>query len=167
MRIYEVDATRLDAYIDLLEEAADWLWARGIYQWRPGEHRAARAKLLAQLQAGCLILAEKHGRLAGGCLLTSLAPPYWPDPRPPACYLSGLVVARWTAGQDLGTQILDGAVEATRQRGRTRLRLDCWDGNTFLKTYYRQRGFTDMGRVQEEDWWVRLFERNVSTSRSP
>ncbi len=159
--IHERSTAKLDAYIDLLEEAADWLWAKGVRQWRPGEHRAARAELLAQLHTGCLILAEEDGRLAGGCLLTEVAPACWPDAASDAFYLSGLVVARWAAGRDMGARILDAAAEAARCRGKSRLRLDCWDGNDFLKGYYRARGFEDMGRAQEGDYWVRLFERTV------
>ncbi len=161
VRIYPADETQLDAYIDLLEEAATWLWAKGVRQWRPGEHRAARAELRAQLQSGCLILAEEDGRLAGGCLLTEVAPACWPDAASDALYLSGLVVARWAAGKDLGARILDAAAEAARRQGKTRLRLDCWDDNDFLKGYYRARGFEDRGRVQEEGYWVRLFQRAV------
>ena len=160
-QIYEASASELDDYIDLVEEAAAWLWAKDIRQWRPGEHRAARSHLLNQLQHGCLILAAKDGRLAGGCLLTETAPAIWREETGDALYLSGLVVARWAAGQDLGSQILDAALEAARRRGKTRVRLDCWDGNEFLKRYYLARGFEDKGRVQEEDYWVRLFERTV------
>jgi len=159
--IFEASADRLDAYIELVEEAATWLWARGVHQWRPGEHRAASARLLARLESGCLILAEQDGRLAGGCLLTEAAPACWPDTPDDAMYLGGLVVARRAAGQDLGGQILEEAMQALLRRGKTRLRLDCWDGNEFLKTYYREQGFRDMGRAQEEDYWVRLFERDL------
>ncbi len=159
MIISEADQTRLDAYIDLLEEAAAWLWARGVRQWRPGEHRAACSDLLAQLRSGALILAAEEQRLAGGCLLTEIAPACWPDAPADALYLSGLVVARWAAGRDLGGMILDEAMRVVRRRGKARLRLDCWDGNEFLKTYYRAHGFQDLGRVQEEDYWVRLFEQ--------
>ena len=70
------------------------------------------------------------------------------------------MVARWAAGRDLGGRILNAAAEAAR-RGKSRLRLDCWDGNNFLKGYYRARGFEDRGRVREEDYWVRLFQRAV------
>ena len=161
VRIYPADETQLDAYIDLLEEAAEWLWAKGVRQWRPGEHRAARVELLAQLHTGCLILAELDGCLAGGCLLTEVAPAVWRDRPADALYLSGLVVARWAAGRDLGGRILNAAAEAARRRGKSRLRLDCWDGNDFLKGYYRARGFEDRGRVREEDYWVRLFQRAV------
>jgi len=151
----------LDAYIELLEEAAAWLWARDVHQWRPGEQRAARGELLAKLRQGALILVEQEGRLAGGCLLTEVRPAVWPDDPADAFYLSGLVVARWAAGQNLGAKILDEAMTAARQRGKKRLRLDCWDGNEFLKGYYRARGFRDLGRVQEEDYWVRLMERAI------
>ncbi len=159
--ISEYGPARLDAYIDLLEEAAAWLWARGVQQWRPGEHRSARAGLLEETQRGCLILAEVDGRLAGGCLLTEIAPACWPDTPTDAIYLSGLVVARWAAGQDLGGRILDAALASVRNRGKGRLRLDCWDGNDFLKHYYLDRGFSDRGRVREATYWVRLFQRDL------
>jgi RimJ/RimL family protein N-acetyltransferase len=157
--IFEASLPLLDAYIDLLEEAAAWLWARGVHQWQPGGHRAARADLLAKLDRGALILAERDGRLAGGCLLIEIAPACWPDAPADALYLSGLVVERWVAGQDLGGRILDGAILVAQRRGKARVRLDCWDGNEFLKRYYRARGFHDLGRAQEADYWVRLFER--------
>ena len=159
--IFEASADRLDAYIELVEEAATWLWARGVHQWRPGEHRAASARLLARLENGCLILAEQDGLLAGGCLLSEAAPACWPDTPDEALYFSGLVVARRAAGRDLGGRILDEAMQAVERRSKTCLRLDCWDGNEFLKTYYREQGFRDMGRTQEEDYWVRLFERDL------
>ena len=157
----EASEEQLDAYIELVEEAAAWLWARGVRQWRPGEHRAARPDLLTKLRRGALILATRGEALAGGCLLTDIAPSCWPDTPDDALYLSGLVVARWAAGQDLGGRILDAAAEAARHLGKTRLRLDCWDGNEFLKTYYRERDFRDAGRVQEGDYWVRLFEKTI------
>jgi len=52
-------------------------------------------------------------------------------------------------------------MQALLRRGKTCLRLDCWDGNSFLKAYYRERGFRNMGRAQEGDYWVRLFERDL------
>jgi len=164
--IFEADESALSAYIELLEEAAAWLWARGVRQWRPGEHLAAADNLRALLENGVLILAQADDRPAGGCLLTHHAPACWPDA--PACwpdapddamYLSGLVAARWAAGQELGGRILDEAMRAVRRRGKGRLRLDCWDGNAFLKRYYRAQKFMDIGSVRESDYWVRLFER--------
>jgi len=62
---------------------------------------------------------------------------------------------------DAYIELVDGAMQALLCRGKTRLRLDCWDGNSFLKAYYRERGFRDMGRAQEEDYRVRLFERDL------
>lgn len=157
--IREVDSDYLDAYIALLEEAAVWLWRKGVWQWRPGEHRTARLALQLQIERGALILAFAGERPAGGCLLAPSAPPCWPDAPATAMYLSGLVAARFAAGKDLGGRILDEAMDAVQRRGKKRLRLDCWDGNDFLKSYYRAHGFTDMGRAQEGAYWVRLFER--------
>jgi hypothetical protein len=58
--------------------------------------------------------------------------------------------------------LLDEAILVAQRRGKARVRLDCWDGNEFLKRYYRARGFHDLGRAQEADYWVRLFERIIS-----
>ena len=159
--ISEADESALSAYLGLLEEAAAWLWARGVHQWQPGEHSAARSELLAKLRRGVLIMALADDRPAGGCLLAHDAPACWPDAPDDALHLSGLVVARWASGRDLGGRILDEAMRAVRRRGKARLRLDCWDGNGFLKQYYRAQGFQDNGRVKESDYWVRLFEKRI------
>jgi len=38
----------LDRFIDLMEEVADWLKARGINQWRPGTFRRERSRFVQE-----------------------------------------------------------------------------------------------------------------------
>ena len=100
--IREAGGEYLNAYIALLEEAAAWLWSKGVRQWRPGEHHAARSALQLRVESGALILAFDGERPAGGCLLAASAPACWPDAPAKTMYLSGLVAARFAAGEDLG-----------------------------------------------------------------
>ena len=47
--------------------------------------------------------------------------------------------------------------------GKSLIRLDCWDGNEFLKSYYQGEGFRMLEAVQEDDYFVRLYEKDVGS----
>ena len=78
-----------------------------------------------------------------------------------AMYVSSLVVARFAAGEGLGAELLKGCEEAVRNRGKKLLKLDCWDGNEFLKRYYRREGFRSLEAVREKGYFVGCFEKHV------
>lgn len=160
LTIVEASASSLDPFIDLLEEAGAWLWARGIRQWAPGVHRREWERLRILVERGCLVQAYREDGLVGGCLLSELGPAFWQD-EGDALYLSALAVARSAAGRGVGARILEACAGVTSRRGRRVVRLDCWDGNDFLKCYYRRNGFEMLGAVREKDYDVRLFEKAV------
>jgi GNAT superfamily N-acetyltransferase len=89
--------------------------------------------------------------------------PGWPESSDDCLYLSSLAVARFAAGQGLGTRIIGACDEAARKRDKSLIRLDCWDGNEFLKSYYQGEGFRMLEAVQEDDYFVRLFEKGVES----
>ena len=159
LTIVEATAQSLDEFIALLEQVGDWLWQKGVKQWQPGVHYRNREKMADWINRGCLILAYHPERLAGGCVLSTVAPAVWSDAAADALYLSTLAVARFAAGQGVGAQIIDACTQATARRGKSRLRLDCWDGNDFLKSYYRQHGFNMLQTIPVQDYYVRLFEK--------
>jgi GNAT superfamily N-acetyltransferase len=76
-------------------------------------------------------------------------------------YLCALAVARFAAGQGLGARIVEACARAARERGKSLLRLDCWDGNEFLKSFYRRLGFRMLEAVPEGDYFIRLFEMDL------
>jgi GNAT superfamily N-acetyltransferase len=158
--IVESTTQSLDSFIHLLEKVGAWLWQKGVKQWEPGTFQQKRDKLAYAIENGCLILAYQNGELAGGCILSDVNPG-WPESDREAMYLSSLVVARFAAGKGLGGQIIDACAETVRQRGKSRLRLDCWEGNTFLKSYYQQEGFKMLEAIPENGYFVRLFEKHV------
>lgn len=163
--IVESTEQSLERFIDLLEQVGAWFWQKGIKQWVPGTFRNNRHRLVHFVRNGCLLLVYQNTELAGGCILSEINPG-WPtsfaeDSANEAMYLNSLVVARFVAGQGLGTRIIDACTKMVCERGKCVLRLDCWEGNTFLKSYYRQHGFKMLATIPENDYYVRLFEKNI------
>ena len=102
----------------------------------------------------------------GSCGAESLLQPSqgwtaWPDASDDCLYLSSLAVARFAAGQRLGTRTVDSCAEAARKRGKSIIKLDCWDGNEFLKSYYQGEGFRMLEAVEKDGYFVRLFEKDI------
>ena len=150
----------LDNFILLLDQVGEWLWDKGIKQWPPGTHQKNREKIRHLVENGCLVLAYHDQTLAGGCVLSEINPG-WPIESDHAMYLTSLAVARFAAGKGLGTRILNACAQATRNRGKSSIRLDCWDGNAFLKSYYQREGFTMRQAIQVNDYFIRLFEKEI------
>lgn len=160
IQIREAHTQSLDDFITLADEVGEWLWNKGVKQWEPGEHKANREGLTHMVDSGCLILAYRGDMLIGGCILTEVIPPEWPD-SPNVLALNKLAVSRSVAGQNVGRQIIHGCVEAAQRRGKSAIRLDCWEGNGFLKDYYQQKGFTMLEIIQCVGYQCRLFEMTV------
>jgi ribosomal protein S18 acetylase RimI-like enzyme len=158
--VVEASVEPLDLFVPLLDEVGAWLWKKGVKQWASGTFQGDRDRLRHLVEKGCLLLAYQGQRLAGGCILTEVDPG-WPTPSAEAMYLCSLAVARFAAGQGLGDRIVDGCLRAACKRGKSLIRLDCWDGNEFLKSFYRRLGFRMLEAVQEDDYFVRLFEMDV------
>ncbi len=156
--IIEATETSLDSFISLLEEVGQWLWEKGIKQWPPGTFRHNQKRLAYFVSNGCLILAYHKTTLAGGCVLSDVNLG-WPEPSKHAMYLNSLGVARFAAGQGLGAQIIDFCDQVVCRRGKSIIRLDCWDENSFLKSYYQSVGFTMLPALAEKDYFIRLFEK--------
>jgi ribosomal protein S18 acetylase RimI-like enzyme len=152
-------ASDLPAFVELLEEAGAALWARGVRQWAAGLNRAQLPELTAQVEAGELLLARAGGRLVGGCIVTPLAPRFWKDQPPGTAYLGKLAVAPSASGAGLGVRIARHAEDASRARGFSKLRLDCWDRNPRLRRYYGDLGYTELGVVKLGSYEARLFEK--------
>ena len=145
-----------DAVYALLHEAAVWLTARGISQWKPGA--LPRSVVEAGIARGEIFVVRPAGGLVATLQLEESDPGTWGDDAGDALYLHRLCVARSEASQGLGLQLLDWARTEARARGRRLLRLDCVASNARLRRYYEAAGFLARGEV---DVGIRLarFER--------
>jgi|GEM_PF-220264 ribosomal protein S18 acetylase RimI-like enzyme len=153
--------TDLDAFVELHEEAARWLWDQGIHQWEPG---AFQKEWLAEpVQRGEVYLAWQGGVPAGSIIL-QWADEYTWGPRPDdAGYVHGLRVRRSAAGQGIGRALLRWAEAYAAQSGKTYLRLDCTPDNPRLIDYYLSAGFTRAEDIEIEPGWTPArFERRIA-----
>ena len=157
--ITRVDATEeasLAAFVAIHEEAAAWLWARGIMQWQPGEYTLEI--LRREVAEGHEVyVARRDGAVAGGFTLQWDDLENWKEQPPVAGYLHALCVRRAAAGQGLGALMLDYAGQRVADYGRPWLRLDCWKGNDTLRAYYEGLGFSYQGIG--DHGWAALYQR--------
>ncbi len=161
VRVDAADEASLAAFVAVHEEAAAWLWERGIRQWRPGEFTVeALHRLLAS--GGEVYLARRDGAPAGGFTLQWEDAAVWGAQPPDAGYLHALCVRRADARQVLGAALLDHASQHVAATGRSWLRLDCWAGNAALRAYYEGQGFTLRGLAEKNVYEVALYERAAS-----
>ena len=152
------DAGRLLA---LREAVAVWLVGRGIRQWEPGEVGAEQIR--AQIGTAEWFVHRPDGAIQGALRLLWADPEFWGERPDDDAYVHGLMIDRGVAGQGLGGRLLDWAEQRARTAGRPFLRLDCSATNERLRSYYRDRGFSEMGPRDPGPGWgaVMLFEKSV------
>lgn len=159
--IKEASPSDLGEVLDVLEEAARWLLSRGIRQWPA---RFPKEPIARSIEIDEVFLACERGRAVATLTLQS-QDDIWPESRDyDAFYLHRLAVRRGHAG--LGRALLSWAETHTATTGRRYLRLDCWQGNSRLRAYYEQEGFSWRGDVQEEyegsRYQISLYQKEVS-----
>src|SRR5437660_12503368 len=104
--IVSAQESDLGQYIDLLEEIAAWLEARGIKQWRSGSFCLSSSYYAESIRQGEVHLAFVGGELVGTLRLLLQDPSVWPEViEDDAVYVHNLAVKRTWGGQGLGAQM--------------------------------------------------------------
>ena len=135
-------ADDLPAVLGVLDEAAAWLWSRGIRQW---PQYFEPQWVLPRLDAGETWLAWQGGEVVGTFTL-QWDDAAWSDHRDDdAGYVHRLAVRRSASG--LGRNLLDDAGALVRDAGRHFVRLDCVTANETLRAYYTGLGFEPRGEI--------------------
>jgi ribosomal protein S18 acetylase RimI-like enzyme len=146
-----------DGVFKMLEAAAEWLLARGILQWIPGQIQMDW--LRERITRGEVYVATLDGMLAGSFRLIWSDQPTWGTQRADAGYVHGLVINRAFAGQGLGLRLLERAERLVAAAGRPYLRLDSM--NDALIAYYMRAGFSLVGGKRWDHGAPHLFEKRV------
>ena len=95
-------------------------------------------------------VAERSGSVIGTFSLSWEDPQFW-GPRPPdSGYLHKLAVRRSESHRGVGRELIEWAARGVRQRGRSRLRLDCLQGDARLVAYYERAGFRKVRVIRLE-----------------
>lgn len=154
-------ATRnhLGDVIAILSEAAGWLAARGIDQWPVP---FPDSWVVEGIEAGEVYLAYRGALAAATITLQWSDPVFWPDlDDGEAAYVHRLAVRRPAAGRGVGHRLLAWAEERAAEAGRGWLRLDCVAGNSRLRAWYGDAGFSYCGDTEGEGWRVSRYQRPV------
>ena len=173
MVVRQASPADLDAAIEILEEASEWVARRGADGWEPGSFRSPQGSgnraLREALAAGELYLAWLGNRPVATVTLQSADPIYWPEAvdRGDALYVHRLAVQRDASGSGVGRTLLRWAEEQARGRGRPFVRLDCPARSRFLRDYYHQAGFRHRGDLTVSDFHARLLEKPVRVPAYP
>ena len=146
--------------VRLRDAAAEWLLARGIEQWRPGELTEARIAMRAE--AGELYVCRMDGAVAAAVVVADQDSAVWGPVAGDAGYVHTLVIDRRHAGQGLGRRVLAGVEHLIATR-HARARLDCVSTNNRLRKYYRDAGYREVGERDLGAGWspVTLFEKRL------
>src|SRR5712691_2863169 len=119
LRIVCAQADDLPRYIDLLEELADWLCARGIDQWPRGRARTGKNYYAKAIANGEVHLAFVGDEFAGAIRLLDHDSIVWPEIAvDDALYVYNLAVSRAWAGHRVGRRLLEWAERRTADTGR-------------------------------------------------
>jgi protein-tyrosine phosphatase len=144
-----VEATDSDtsALLSLRDDAARWLLARGIDQWRLGEIPYSWDR-----GDDYLVFVLWHGEdRVGTVTILWDDPVIWGEQPVSAGYVHNLIVARPFAGQGLGVGLLQWAENYVTESGRSLVRLDCGARSRELRHLYESVGYRWV-RDQQYTW---------------
>lgn len=141
--------------------AEAWLAERGVRQWVAGE--VTLEEIRRQVRRGQWQVAVERDTVCAAVRLLWSDPDVWQADNGFAAYVHGLMVDRRYAGIRLGARLI-GWVEGQARRAQApALRLDCVEGNGWLRRYYAGLGFQEVGRRSFEGGWhpVVLLEKRL------
>lgn len=149
------------AVLDIWLDAANWMRAQGIDQWMPD--RFNLSEVAACLTGGKeLFLLKENGIAAGTFYIKWSDSLMWEDGRAASAgYIHRLAVGRNHHGRGIGALMLDWAEQYIAESGKAMIRLDCMADNTRLNTYYSERGFQLVTRIDTRGWSANLFEKEA------
>jgi GNAT superfamily N-acetyltransferase len=156
----------LEVVLSILEEARQWLHAKGIVEQWPGP--VPPEAIAWRIEVNKTYLAYHQDRAIATFTLQWSDEATWRDRPGEALYVHGLAVRRAFAGRQIGERLLQLAAEICTTLGKPYLCLDCWAGNPALSQYYERAGFEHCGTKEwptqgdAPPWRVHRFERKLT-----
>lgn len=160
--VVRAKAGDLDAVIEVLNEAAEWLHSKGIDQWRPGRPESfSRQSIAEKIRLGEVYLAKRNQLVVGTVTLQWSDRFFWVDDETDAGYVHKLAIRPAYTGRGLGNRLLEWAEQATKAAGKNYLRLDCMFDDPRIRQYYEDAGFNYRGEVKGNGWRAALYEKQL------
>ncbi|MET9673601.1 GNAT family N-acetyltransferase [Streptomyces sp. NPDC006482] len=166
MKIRKGGVEDLPAILTLLDSAVAWLNDKGITAQWGTDPFSTQEKSVRQVEetvrAGDPWIAEIDGVMAGTMTLTPVPGAYIAPADEPEVYVRLLATDARFHGHGVGAALLAHAVEETRRKGVSLLRVDCFAGSEGrLVAYYEGQGFTRTEEFTVGDWPGQVLEQRV------
>ena len=160
VRIIRAEPSELDDVLEILEEAARWLNARGFESyWKSSP--SFRQALKENIEQGDVYMVKDTQGTIGTITLQWSDMKYWGDMPPDAGYIHKFAIKRSRSGQHLGSRTLQWAEAKTRKEGKKFLRLDCLANNMIIREYYEKFGFIHIRDTMAPGWKASLYEKKI------
>ena len=92
-----------------------------------------------------------------GALIVGETPEYAPAIDRRQLYLNLIITSRRHAGKQLGSALVNAAIEEARAADREVLRVDCWAGAPTLVAWYERQGFKRTATYEIGGWEGQIF----------
>ncbi|MFJ9826481.1 GNAT family N-acetyltransferase [Streptomyces sp. NPDC101160] len=164
----QADTRDLDTLVRLHDDAARWMVANGIDQWRPGTRGPDHFR--ARISEGEVWLALHGERAVGAYELWWADEAVWGAQPPVAGYVHRLMTDRAAAPAGTGRVLLAHAEERIAAAGLGLARLDCEARDPRLRSYYEGAGYAavverlDKVAADGREYSVTLMEKAVPPS---
>ncbi|MFI9273266.1 GNAT family N-acetyltransferase [Kitasatospora sp. NPDC052896] len=122
--------------LHLVDDAVTWLtslgrtgqWGEQPWSTRPAAVERVRAYTHDRDTFWTRIAEDAQGTTVGSCVLSEHAPDHATPPGRREPYVRNLVTSRARSGSGIGAALIADALQETRRRGLTLLRVDCYRG---------------------------------------
>jgi ribosomal protein S18 acetylase RimI-like enzyme len=160
-----------DAVMAILREAADWLAARGIPQWKHWHTKIGETLLRERIEYHQVYLFRRDAQPVATVTVQWEDTEFWGERGLDglAGYIHGIAITRALGGKRVGEQLLKWAVERIAACGKRLARLDTVASNARLCRYYEDCGFRPLGTVTFFDeaytggmYTAALFEKKLA-----
>jgi protein-tyrosine phosphatase len=139
------DPSQAGAIARLRDDLAEYQAEQGFPQWRPGE--ITGEQFARQIEAGEWFVLIDAATLTGTVRIIWDDPVIWPEGGE-AGHIHGLMVQRSRMGQGIGSHLLSWAEQHIRDQGKPLARLDCAATSQSLRSFYRRRGYIEIGEFR-------------------
>jgi ribosomal protein S18 acetylase RimI-like enzyme len=157
------ETTDIPRYVELAKVAQEFLHSQGLTQWVPAAHPGFLPSIEAKVERRSLHKVTIGSESVAFFDFSFHASEWWPDRIERAGYISGIVVARSSRGQGIGSILLQWAEARVRDGDAPYLRLDCHAENRWLCDYYRAKGFSEVARIEQYPGYIgALFQKTVA-----
>jgi GNAT superfamily N-acetyltransferase len=144
----------------ILQEAAEWLRARGQRMWWPEE--VSLDRVAPDVHAGLFYVARVDGEIQGTLKFLLSDWSFWYDvPEGESAYIHRLAVRRAFAGTGLSSAMIDWAAERARGLGLRYLRLDADPAREKLWRFYEAQGFRRHSVLQSAAFAVARYQLDL------